>query len=103
MVPLCRIPELAVNTVCCASEHIQSLKGLSQDLFNEYAFNDFLPRNVNVRLRRRVRRDALGTLEVVVVMAAAAAKSQRNGKTCPAPNTTVHASTSTMATVVDDQ
>jgi hypothetical protein len=84
--PLRCTSELAVNAVTRPAEQIERLKRLSQNLFGKHALNDRHAFNVNIRLRRRIRRDSLRTLKIVVVVAPAAAEGQCNGEARTAPS-----------------
>ncbi len=73
--PLIDCPELAVHVVT-TSRQVDLPEGTPQHLFADHALGDFLPRYVHVRRRRGFGRDQLGPLEVVVIVASAAAESK---------------------------
>ena len=66
-------------------EQTERRERLPQDLLREHALENGLAAHVDVRLRRRVRRDPIRPLEVVVVVAAPAAERERDRQTGAAP------------------
>src|SRR5690348_16054929 len=63
-----------MDTVACApSEEVQGGECLSENLFRENALDNAVAPHIDVWLRRRVGGDPLRPLEVVIIVASAAA------------------------------
>src|SRR5690606_3850247 len=72
LVPACRSSELAMDAISNISKEIQRGKCLPENLLRQDSPDNDRPAHVHIRHSRWIRRDPLGALKVVIIVAAPA-------------------------------